>query len=662
MDHGIGCPEEAIEDLVHYKLWREGLGFKKGTVVQVKSASKPKQWVITRVSYTTPTHVFVNMLLCEVPRLKENVLPLFQAELEGMPEPWNLPVGEDDSDTARKLSIAKKISELDKVINKAVKDKDFLKAHKSSKAIQKLEKEIRGIDAREVEVREGFGSNKRSRDFTAPKGFVSGGIQGEESGGRCDEGEGISGRTVESGHGNRSKAGRVESEGQIAGLRNHGHSQPQSPGEGFGEWEKHTKGIGSKLLQDVGYQPGMGLGKNLQGKSNIVEAHPREGIGAYGHLGARPKEKQLDIHAEKSFVEHTFSGVSGVEALAESTSTVTLRAIPKYSRNSEEFVKKREALEKEKQAKIEALEKEKKAKKIEREKERLKKKAGKEAELKLKEEEKLRKGEEKRLQEVTQDGALGNFTFFRLKENMRLAPTVRNDPEKAKKRIDIHDMPSGPDGLYLPLLKTKYVPGSQTRTWPYEKNVPKEDDKVEILEDESDPENVVSEEVISKEQTEDLLANEDGSIAQACSRFRDISYSDSLWIESSRKALAANQLDSASMSRCQETLSARDKVKLGLAWQQGETVESLIAVQNSKYMPRIQLDGRRLWVSWGSRIWCHPRLPQGGVAKTTSRVLRGHSDDVSKFVVSEGMVVSGGRDRSLCGWSQHSGEFLFARR
>jgi len=153
-----------------------------------------------------------------------------------------------------------------------------------------------------------------------------------------------------------------------------------------------------------------------------------------------------------------------------------------------------------------------------------------------------------------------------------------------------------------------------------------------------------------------------GSIAQVCSRFRDISYSDSLWIEASRKALASNQVDPGSLTRSQETLQARDKVRLGLAWQQGHAMESLVAVQNSKYMPRIQLDAKRLWVSWGSRIWCHPRLPDGGIAKTTSRMLRGHSDDVSKFVVSDGMVVSGGRDRSLCGWSQHSGQFLFARR
>lgn len=153
-----------------------------------------------------------------------------------------------------------------------------------------------------------------------------------------------------------------------------------------------------------------------------------------------------------------------------------------------------------------------------------------------------------------------------------------------------------------------------------------------------------------------------GRVSQVCVRFRDIAYTDCLWLESARHSLASNMLDLEVAARCQEQLTARDRVRVGQAWARGYLRETLVAVQNTKFMPRLQLDNKRLWVSWGSRIWCHPRLPGGAIAKHTTRVLRGHSDDVSKFVVSEGMVVSGGRDRALCGWSATSGQFLFARR
>jgi len=44
------------------------------------------------------------------------------------------------------------------------------------------------------------------------------------------------------------------------------------------------------------------------------------------------------------------------------------------------------------------------------------------------------------------------------------------------------------------------------------------------------------------------------------------------------------------------------------------------------------------------------------------RTLKGHCDDVSRFVVKDGLLVSGGRDATLVGWRAETGEFLFAKR
>ena len=152
------------------------------------------------------------------------------------------------------------------------------------------------------------------RDYSAPVNFVSAGIQKKkdeaeeakaDDDASSDEDQGR-GRTGFGGGGfgsGRHKAGRVEGEGQIAGMRTQNFSQPQSLGKGFGDWEKHTKGIGAKLLLNMGFQPGKGLGKNLQGRSNIVESYLRKGkgaIGAYGHEGGRPKkDKKLDSDEEE---------------------------------------------------------------------------------------------------------------------------------------------------------------------------------------------------------------------------------------------------------------------------------------------------------------------------------------------------------------------------
>jgi len=389
-----------------------------------------------------------------------------------------------DPDRAKKLSIAKlkvKISELNMVMDKAVEDKDFLKAHESKQAIQKLEEEIRDIDADTSYVSQSFSDAS----------------------------------IVESSANNTPT---VTPKATPKNSRN--VSVVSTPGSA-----KATPTLFKKLT------PGqLAKQEELKKKREALEKEKQ------AKKEALEKEKQ----AKKDALEK--------EKQAKKEALEKEKAEKERQKEVEKRAKEVERLEKERvrKAEKEKLEAEKEKMKQEKEEERLKKKAEKEAELKLKEEEKLRKEEEKRLQEEAEkekikkkaeafksffkkddvpkerkisdkeveevaEGALGNFTLFRVKKNMRLAPTVRSDPKKAKMSIDSLDMPSGPDGLYLALLKTDYVPGRQTRTWPYEKNVPKEDDEIEILEDEdeeeSDPEDVISEETQEKIILNGVLAN-----------------------------------------------------------------------------------------------------------------------------------------------------------
>lgn len=52
----------------------------------------------------------------------------------------------------------------------------------------------------------------------------------------------------------------------------------------IGDWEKSTNAIGSKLLMQMGWKPGQGVGKDGKGISTPVEAKLRIGKGAIGEL------------------------------------------------------------------------------------------------------------------------------------------------------------------------------------------------------------------------------------------------------------------------------------------------------------------------------------------------------------------------------------------
>ncbi|KAH8403014.1 hypothetical protein KR222_003144 [Zaprionus bogoriensis] len=196
--------------------------------------------------------------------------------------------------------------------------------------------------------RGGLGGGSASKDYTAPVSFVAGGIQ--QAGKKPPKkqlqqegeagGSGAEGSEAEDSDEARPSFGRKQpqlldnsdanssdsSAEQLAeepsrrdrplagrgnaGLRHHSHI---ASNRNVGAWEQHTRGIGAKLLLQMGYEPGKGLGKDLQGISQPVQAHVRKGrgaIGAYGpetaaSVGGQAKAPKLDedLKEAKEFKE-----------------------------------------------------------------------------------------------------------------------------------------------------------------------------------------------------------------------------------------------------------------------------------------------------------------------------------------------------------------------
>lgn len=124
--------------------------------------------------------------------------------------------------------------------------------------------------------------------------FVSGGFKGEE------EKEGASAvEKVEESWIEKKKKFDVP-------MPRYVKSHQKDQDKEFGGWEKHTRGIGQRLLAMMGHKPGEGLGKKGQGITTPVEAFNRKNKkAAIGYDGAERSQRSLidypvkDVEAEE---------------------------------------------------------------------------------------------------------------------------------------------------------------------------------------------------------------------------------------------------------------------------------------------------------------------------------------------------------------------------
>nr|XP_023692876.1 tuftelin-interacting protein 11 [Paramormyrops kingsleyae]XP_023692878.1 tuftelin-interacting protein 11 [Paramormyrops kingsleyae] len=144
------------------------------------------------------------------------------------------------------------------------------------------------------EERPSFGG-KRSKDYTAPVNFVSAGLrktateereqQKQDSDDSDSDRDGVQPARESAPKKLQTGGNFKSSQKTFAGGIRAGHD--------LGTWEKHTRGIGQKLLQKMGYVPGRGLGKNSQGIVNPIEAKVRKGKGAVGAYGNERTQQSL---------------------------------------------------------------------------------------------------------------------------------------------------------------------------------------------------------------------------------------------------------------------------------------------------------------------------------------------------------------------------------
>lgn len=152
-----------------------------------------------------------------------------------------------------------------------------------------------------------------------------------------------------------------------------------------------------------------------------------------------------------------------------------------------------------------------------------------------------------------------------------------------------------------------------------------------------------------------------GRLSCVCRRFNLFLKQSYIWNQRSRNVVVTNQHDRRFLQRSRHVLEAVEKCWQSVRWQTGRYEEKVLLQHYTMYMPWLQLERDALWYSKGAAILKFARLADGSVSDSPVKTLRGHADDVGRFVCKEGLVVSGANDGSVCIWTASQGLFLHCR-
>ncbi|KAK6635154.1 hypothetical protein RUM43_007982 [Polyplax serrata] len=126
----------------------------------------------------------------------------------------------------------------------------------------------------------------------------------------------------------------------------------------------------------------------------------------------------------------------------------------------------------------------------------------------------------------------------------------------------------------------------------------------------------------------------------------------------SASLLITNQFSVKIQNKSLRLLSGGDKYRLNFHWRNNYYNENIYLKSKERFRPWLHLESNNLFISRGSEILSFKRCKKG-IGKKQSLVFKGHSEDVVRFAVKDGLMISGGNDGKICCWKPKTGKLLF---
>ncbi|KAK2166400.1 hypothetical protein LSH36_39g00099 [Paralvinella palmiformis] len=135
-----------------------------------------------------------------------------------------------------------------------------------------------------------------------------------------------------------------------------------------------------------------------------------------------------------------------------------------------------------------------------------------------------------------------------------------------------------------------------------------------------------------------------GRLSQVCRRLAYLSSQDCVWLELRKRLTAVRSKEDRHKTRgSHKRLSVREHCRYAINWMQGHFKDLRLIHHGVKQLPWLQVNNHNLWVSYKNQIRCYKQQTNGFLHELPMKLLRGHRDDVGRFVVRDNMVVSGSR-------------------